>query len=86
MKYTVVWLPSALDRLAELWNEGPNRGDLSRAANEIDTILAHDPVNSGESREGGDRILICHPLAVYLTVSDDDRLVEVFAVWRWDMA
>ena len=43
MKYTVVWRPSALRRLAELWNAGPDRADISTAANAIDRILKHDP-------------------------------------------
>lgn len=83
MKWTVVWLPKALDDLAELWNGGPDRTAVRDAADRIDWLLRRDPLNQGEARDDGVRILIEAPLAVYFTVSVPDRLVSVFAVWRW---
>jgi hypothetical protein len=32
MKYTVVWLPPALNRLADIWNRAGDRQAVSRAA------------------------------------------------------
>ncbi len=49
MKYTVVWLPSALTMLAELWNDGPDRAAITQAANRIDRNLLVDPLHYGES-------------------------------------
>ena len=40
MKYTVVWRPTALKRLAELWNAGPDRAEIAAASNAIDQIRA----------------------------------------------
>jgi plasmid stabilization system protein ParE len=82
MKFTVVWLPSALRQLAHLWNNGPDRAAITAAANAIDYELAHDPESKGESRSGGTRILPIPPLAVYFDVREQDRLVSVSAVWR----
>ena len=83
MKYTVVWQPAALGKLAELWNAGPDRADITAAANAIDRLLGRDASTQGEAREGNTRILICAPLAVYFQVQEADRLVSVYAIWRW---
>jgi hypothetical protein len=84
MKWTVVWQPSSRDRLAELWNVGPNRATDARAADQIDLPLQRDPLNQGESRDEDVRVLIEEPLAVYYRVSQDDCMVSVFAVWLWN--
>jgi len=83
MTYTVVWEPTAEKALAELWNTGPDRAHITAAADTIDQTLRRDPATKGEARADDTRILICRPLAVYFTVRADDRLVTVFAVWRW---
>lgn len=59
MKYTVVWHPAALRRLAELWTEAPDRAAVTAAANAIDRTLGQDAPAQGEQREGDTRILIC---------------------------
>jgi hypothetical protein len=86
MKYTVAWLPSALKKLAELWNEGPDRPAITQAANRIDRHLLFDPLHHGEARADNLRIMVETPLAVYFTVSEPDCLVTVHAVWRWSEA
>ena len=83
MKFMVFRVPSALNRLAALWNAGPDRAVIATAANTIDQLLKSDPESKGESRGGNVRILIHAPLAVYFKVSPDDCKVTVFAVWRW---
>jgi hypothetical protein len=60
MKYTVVWLPSALTMLAELWNDGPDRAAITQAANRIDRNLLVDPLHYGEARADNLRIIIEH--------------------------
>ena len=86
MRYTVLWRPSAEQRLAELWVAGPDRAAVAAAANAIDRTLANDPDTKGEARSGSTRILVEDPLAVYFRVSEPDRLVTVRAVWRWRTA
>jgi hypothetical protein len=44
MRYTVVWLLSALRDLAALWNNAPDRAAVTDAANAIDIALARDPL------------------------------------------
>ena len=83
MKFTVVWQPAALNKLADLWVQADDQVAVAQAANTIDKQLTQQPQTAGESRQGDLRILICPPLAVYFTVSMQDYLVSVIAVWRW---
>ncbi|MCI0461372.1 MAG: hypothetical protein L0Z62_30860 [Gemmataceae bacterium] len=83
MKWMVDWVPSAERDLADIWNNAPDRADVTAAANTIDTLLARDPLGEGEAREGSLRILFIEPLAVYYNVDEGDCRVTVHAVWRW---
>jgi len=83
VKYTVVWLAVALDELARLYNDAPNRELVTAASNRIDRLLSRDPEEVGESRSNGRRILLEAPLGVIYTVRADDRLVEVGYVWAF---
>jgi plasmid stabilization system protein ParE len=80
MKYTVVWKPSARQRLADVWIAAHDRGAVTSAADVIDRVLRDDPSEEGESRGGAARILIVPPLAVVYDVREEDRLVEVLSV------
>jgi hypothetical protein len=82
MTYTVVWLGPAQGHLATIWTEGPDRGAITKAANSIERLLGHNPFANSESRAGNSRIMILSPLAVSYDVSEDDRLVTVWAVWK----
>jgi hypothetical protein len=82
MMYTVVWLKAAQDLLAALWLNAPDRREFTGAANAIDAQLRIDPYAYSESRGADDqRILIFPPVGVAFDVSDDDRLVTVYAIW-----
>jgi hypothetical protein len=83
MRYTVEWLPSTLQDLAELWNNASDRSALTAAANAIDDILCREPLTAGESREGMTRIFFVEPLAVLFDVDTASRSVKVWDVWRW---
>ncbi len=82
MKYTVVWIESAQDELADLWNRAANRQDIADASNTIDNLLRFNPYTYSESREGDLRIMFVPPLAVLFQISDSDCLVTVRAVWQ----
>jgi hypothetical protein len=82
MTFTVIWQPTAQQRLAQLWMDGPNRQAISAAANAIDAALKREPLSQGESRFDSTRILVRPPLAVYYDVSKADRLVIAWVVWK----
>jgi hypothetical protein len=46
-------------------------------------LLAHDPLQAGESREGDERIVVAPPLSVRFYVRESDRTVIVFHVWKF---
>ncbi len=82
MRYTVLWRPTAEAALADLWTSASDRVTIAQAADAVDAMLRNDPGEVGESRGDGSRILIVSPLAVRYDVSEDDRRVAVWAVWR----
>ena len=83
MNFTVVWCPSALRDLADIWNNASDRAAVTAASNCIDRLVARDPMAHGEGREGNLRTLFVPPLAVLYEVNLDDRLVTALDVWRW---
>jgi hypothetical protein len=83
MKFTVVYLPSAEEQLAELWLKAEDQEAFAGAANEIERMLASNPLGVGESRVASLRIVFEPPLAVVYDVREADSLVKVWAVWAW---
>jgi plasmid stabilization system protein ParE len=83
MTYSVLWVPAAERKLAELWTDAARRRGVSDAANAIDVRLRNAPLDAGESRERGRRILLVPPLGVKFEVLPVDRLVHVLDVWRF---
>ena len=65
MKYTVIWRPSAERELARIWNSAENRALVTSAADEVDRLLRSQPLEIGESREDGYRVLFEPPLGVF---------------------
>jgi hypothetical protein len=84
MKHTVVWQPAAERHLADLWTNAPDRNAVATAADTIDRQLSRDPLTWGEARSGPTRIMFVPPLAVLFDLSEPDRMVSVWAVWRTD--
>jgi hypothetical protein len=82
MKFTVVWFPSAQQRLAELWLEAGDKQRLTEAADRIDSLLMTNPLGVGEARTALVRYIFQFPIGVYYQVRRDDKIVEVRAVWR----
>jgi hypothetical protein len=82
MKYTVVYLPSAEQQLADLWLKAADPVAVSRASDKIDRLLESNPKGLGESRASSLRILFEEPLAVVYDVREADFMVKVWAVWQ----
>ena len=82
--YTVVWVPSARRKLAELWNENPAiRQEIADSDDEIDSSLAQDPLGIGIPTEGVGRLVVRPPLMVLYRVDEDDRQVRIIYVKHW---
>ena len=84
-QYTVSWSPSAERRLAELWVENPLiKQEITRAADEIDAALAHEPNEIGIPTSARARLVCRPPLSVLFLTREPDRQVRVIFVKLWD--
>ena len=84
MMFSVRWARSALNELAEIWvgSSSDIRSEITAAAAKIDRLLDASPLDIGESRSTGIRVLFADGLAVEYHVLLDDRRVTVVRVWR----
>ncbi len=79
MCFTVVWNPSALDELAEIWIQAADKQSVTQAANLIDYTLGNDPKQQGEGNDE-QRCWAVHPLFVQFRISKLDCLVKVIRI------
>jgi hypothetical protein len=78
--FDVRWTDRADDELAAAWLAAADRGAVSRAADEIEVLLARDPLGHGESRAGNVRLLFEPPLSVLYRVAPLAHVVWVVTV------
>ena len=79
-RYTVTWHDDAQAELARLWNQSLLRRQITAAADNIDQVLAADPLKAGDQVSSLSRCLRIYPLAVLFHAREPDRIVEVFEV------
>ncbi len=84
-RYTVVYSPTALRRLAESWLDNPAvRQEIADASDEIERALMERPHSIGEPVSVLARLVVCPPLAVLFRIVEDDRQVRVIHLKFWD--
>ena len=83
MNFDVEWFFPAENELTVLWVNGPDRAQITAAADAIAIVLGQDPLSVGESRGGNLRILFMPPLAIYYQVDSTTQKVIVTSVWRY---
>ena len=81
MKWRVLWLESAEQQLAKLWESDPNRNAITQAADFLDAALARDPIGAGESRADEKFVAFALPLGVSYEVDSQRHRVRVLSVW-----
>jgi hypothetical protein len=74
--YTVVVELQAMDELTEIWLEAADPAAVEEASNNLDVMLATDPLRHG-IQSGSNRIVFVPPLGVVFLVQPDDRLVII---------
>jgi plasmid stabilization system protein ParE len=79
-RYTVVWVRSAQDDLANLWLNAPDRNAVTTATHAIDQALGENAPSKGSDLREGLRSLFVPPLRAIFTVREDDRIAEVLRV------
>jgi len=80
MRYTVAWLPGAIDELARIWNDADNRRAVSHAPDQIEVLLRTSSQVRGGNGEGTHAYTIL-PLAFIFEVSPEDRKVTILEVF-----
>ena len=85
MSYRLRWKRSALEELADLWtnSDSSDRREINQAVSSIEDELARDPLQAGESRPAGNRIVMEAPIAVVFNVDPDKQEVRVLQIWRY---
>jgi hypothetical protein len=81
MRYTVVWLRDAENRLADLYNRAADKRPVTDACNRIDVLLREDPEKVAEPF-GKFYVLTVEPLSVLFHVDPGDCMVRVVSVRR----
>lgn len=79
-RYTVVWVESARDELADIWINSADRDAIVAATQAVDGMLAEEPAERGNHLSEGLRSLFVPPLRVIFTVRDADRIAEILKV------
>ncbi len=80
MRHTVIWHQVALDKLADLWAASSDRNSVTKAVEQIDRLLAENPVQQGEEYYG-DRLVVVASIAFTYQVLEDDRIAEIIDVF-----
>lgn len=78
--FVVDWTDDALDMLADIWKQAMNRQSVTAASNQIDRLLARDPLGHGQPVHEGLYKLTVPPLTVFYSVDQAKKTVEVSAV------
>jgi hypothetical protein len=82
LNYLVQWSKPALNVVTSAWLNSPSdrRAAITKATAEIERVLAINPAEQGESREGSDRVLFVPPLAIDFEVNESRRVVRILKV------
>jgi len=79
-RYTVVWVQSAQNELADIWLNATDRNAVTVATQLIDQELSENAPTKGNDLSEGLRSLFAPPIKVIFTVRKEDRLTEVLLV------
>lgn len=80
MKYSVIWKPAALAKLADIWLDATNRESVNAAVRRIDAFLERGESNAGEDYFAGTRLIVAPPLVVVYSIEHAECRAFVLAV------
>jgi hypothetical protein len=75
VNYRVIWDDEAIEQLQRIFDTGNDREAIVHAVHRIGLELAANPLQAGESRDRGRRVLFKHPLMVQYRLKS--RLEEI---------
>jgi ParE toxin of type II toxin-antitoxin system, parDE len=82
--FDILWEESATNELTSIWlaASSEDRARVTAATRDIDRTLLRNPVEAGESRPDGVRILHVLPLCILFDIDLNRRAVRVLQVWH----
>ncbi len=80
MRYNVDWDISARHTLAAIWIKAANRQAVTAAQDQIDRLLAADPLGKSKPVSEGLYAINVHPLRVVFEVDDSTKSIMVVSV------
>lgn len=83
MSYDVSWTSRARSELAAIQAAMRDKESVEHAALRVDLELAGNPLEAGESRDAGRRVLFKYPLVVWFRVNERLREAIVYDVRQW---
>ena len=81
-RYQVQWHEAAENQLMAMWIRSANKDAITGYVDQIDRILARDPLEQGESREANIRLAFFRPVCVRYLVDETLRIVLIQTI-RW---
>jgi hypothetical protein len=81
-RYTVVWVQSATDDLAEFWLRAAEKQAITDSADLADKFLAFDPAAKSDFLSEDLRGVTVGLLRQYFKIHEEDRKVEILYVKR----
>lgn len=82
MSFTVAWDQAAEDMLTALWLDARDRGAISEAVDHLEQALRMNPLELGESRSHGFRLVFHGPLIFLIHVDVVLKTVHIVDLWR----
>jgi hypothetical protein len=83
VKQKIVWSLEAYRSLQKIWEDAFDREAIAHAIDEIQTSLAENAFETGESRPDGSRVYFASPLGIAFLANDRTTEVEIRAVWTY---
>lgn len=80
MRYTLIWKPSALAQLADVWLKASNRQAVNDAVAKIEGYLRRSSTTAGSEHIEGTRLVVLPPLVAGYEIFHDDCRVDIVSV------
>ncbi len=81
MKGVVEWTPSALNQLAQIWQNAQDRRAINEIVDRIEATLRRDPSGAGESRSNDVRIIYDLPVGMLFYAPPEAGSAVIMATW-----
>jgi mRNA-degrading endonuclease RelE of RelBE toxin-antitoxin system len=78
--FTVLWPPSILSDLTQIWLQARHRRAVTAAQARIDQVLTNNPLDPAAHQSEGLFRLYVWPLVVTYEVDEDQRVVEITSI------